>query len=26
MMQKLGLDNFAALVRFAVQHGLTPLE
>jgi len=26
MMQKLGLDNFAALVKFAVQQGLTPLE
>jgi len=26
MMQKLALDNFAALVRFSVQHSLTPLE
>lgn len=26
MMHKLGVDNFAALVRFAVQHGVTPLE
>ncbi|HET7546699.1 MAG TPA: response regulator transcription factor [Usitatibacter sp.] len=26
MMKKLGLDDFAALVRFAIQHGLTPLE
>ncbi|HEY1329110.1 MAG TPA: response regulator transcription factor [Casimicrobiaceae bacterium] len=26
MMRKLGVDNFAALVRFAVQHGVTPLE
>ncbi|HZQ61715.1 MAG TPA: response regulator transcription factor [Casimicrobiaceae bacterium] len=26
MMHKLGLANFAALVRFAVQHGVTPLE
>lgn len=26
MMQKLGVENFAALVRFAVQHGLTPFE
>jgi DNA-binding NarL/FixJ family response regulator len=26
MMEKLGLDNFAALVRFAIQQGLTPLE
>jgi DNA-binding NarL/FixJ family response regulator len=26
LMHKLGVDNFAALVRFAVQHGLTPLE
>ena len=26
IMHKLGLANFAALVRFAVQHGVTPLE
>lgn len=26
MMKKLGLDDFPALVRFAIQHGLTPLE
>lgn len=26
IMRKLGTDNFAALVRFAVQHGVTPLE
>jgi DNA-binding NarL/FixJ family response regulator len=26
MMHKLGVDNFAALVRFAIQHGVTPLE
>lgn len=26
MMRKLGVGNFAALVRFAVQHGVTPLE
>ncbi|HEX6019232.1 MAG TPA: response regulator transcription factor [Burkholderiaceae bacterium] len=26
MMVKLGVPDFAALVRFAVQHGLTPLE
>lgn len=26
MMHKLGVDNFAALVRFAVCHGVTPLE
>jgi DNA-binding NarL/FixJ family response regulator len=26
MMHKLGIDNFAALVRFAIQHGVTPLE
>jgi DNA-binding NarL/FixJ family response regulator len=26
MMRKLNVDNFAALVRFAVQHGVTPLE
>jgi len=26
MMQKLGVANFAALVRFAVRHALTPLE
>lgn len=26
IMQKLGVANFAALVRFAVQHGVTPLE
>ena len=26
MMHKLGVANFAALVRFAIQHGVTPLE
>ena len=26
MMQKLGVENFPALVRFAIQHGLTPLS
>jgi len=26
MMQKLGVENFAGLVRFAIQHGLTPLN
>jgi len=26
MMHKLGIDNFAALVRFAIQHGVSPLE
>jgi DNA-binding NarL/FixJ family response regulator len=26
MMHKLGVDNFAALVRFAIQHGVSPLE
>jgi DNA-binding NarL/FixJ family response regulator len=26
LMQKLGLDDFASLVKFAIQHGLTPLE
>lgn len=26
MMEKLGLENFAALVKFAIQQGLTPLE
>jgi len=26
MMHKLGVGNFAALVRFAIQHGVTPLE
>lgn len=26
MMKKLGLEDFPALVRFAIQHGLTPLE
>jgi DNA-binding NarL/FixJ family response regulator len=26
MMHKLGVDDFAGLVRFALQHGLTPLE
>jgi DNA-binding NarL/FixJ family response regulator len=26
MMHKLGVDNFAALVRFAIQHGVTTLE
>ena len=26
MMEKLGLDNFASLVKFAIQQGLTPLE
>ena len=25
-MDKLGIDNFAALIRFAIQQGLTPLE
>jgi DNA-binding NarL/FixJ family response regulator len=26
MMEKLGLQNFAALIKFAIQQGLTPLE
>jgi DNA-binding NarL/FixJ family response regulator len=26
MMKKLGVDNFAALVKFAIQHGLTSLD
>jgi DNA-binding NarL/FixJ family response regulator len=26
MMQKLGIENFPSLVRFAIQHGLTPLS
>ncbi|MGQ9715466.1 MAG: response regulator transcription factor, partial [Anaerolineae bacterium] len=26
LMQKLGLSDFPSLVKFAVQHGLTPLE
>lgn len=26
MMQKLGINDLPALVRFAIQHGLTPLE
>lgn len=26
MMQKLGVENFPGLVRFAIQHGLTPLS
>ncbi|HXS52843.1 MAG TPA: response regulator transcription factor [Usitatibacter sp.] len=26
MMKKLGIPDFSALVRFAIQHGLTPLE
>ena len=26
MMHKLGIDNFAGLVRFAIQHGVSPLE
>jgi DNA-binding NarL/FixJ family response regulator len=26
MMKKLGLDGFPALVRFAIRHGLTPLD
>src|SRR3569832_217034 len=26
MMQKLGVEKFAGLVRFAIQHGLTPLN
>lgn len=26
MMQKLGVENFPSLVRFAIQHGLTPLS
>jgi DNA-binding NarL/FixJ family response regulator len=26
MMEKLDVDNFASLIRFAIQHGITPLE
>jgi DNA-binding NarL/FixJ family response regulator len=26
MMEKLDLDDFASLIRFAIQHGITPLE
>lgn len=26
MMQKLGVENFPSLIRFAIQHGLTPLS
>ena len=26
MMEKLDVDNFASLIRFAIQHGITPLD
>jgi DNA-binding NarL/FixJ family response regulator len=26
MMQKLGIDDFASLIRFAIQQGVSPLE
>jgi DNA-binding NarL/FixJ family response regulator len=26
MMEKLDLGNFASLIRFAIQHGITPLD
>jgi DNA-binding NarL/FixJ family response regulator len=26
MMEKLDIHDFATLVRFAIQHGITPLE